>query len=169
MQTLTHALTGVVVGTIVFPGNTAAQSCCVIASVTPDLVLAPQLVIDKMNGRKPFVVQGKGVVLAKEISHSLPMALLMTILADYYGWQVATFSALCWAMHILLDGMTHTGERYRSTDQTCIWPFEKSFPPLSRVIGVWEYRKDFADLHMKAFEMVFCTFLILLALIFSAK
>lgn len=157
MQTYTHALIGGALGAMIFD-SVPKQVVLIVGSVLPDLVMVPLFILDKIKGRKALAEQGYLTRNSKEISHSLPLSLFCLLSTGLFSWNTYTdllavfFMAM--ATHIVMDGLTHCGEKYKTTDQSCLWPWKS--PKLGSICGIWEYRYDHGVLKPKPLELLIC-------------
>jgi membrane-bound metal-dependent hydrolase YbcI (DUF457 family) len=157
MQTYTHMAMGAVLGTAFSPGNHIAEAVCVIASAVPDLTMVPQYALDMLAKRQPMTKQSSGLMIAKEIGHSLPLWFLIFILTIFFVspmQSIALAGVLGGLAHIIVDVLTHgTGSKssrpYWDTDTKFMWPTQYDLRPL----GLWEYRIDYGVLRPKPFEL----------------
>ena len=142
VQTYTHVVVGVALGTTLFHDNYPAQVACIISSVAPDVPAASQFLFDLLHGRKPLEHQGNKLMLLQEISHSLPLWILLLLLTWLlnFSWQVIGYALAVGGIgHILIDVFTHgkgSKEKRKFTGLTFIWPLQFDL----RTFGVWEYR-----------------------------
>ncbi len=154
MQTYTHVLMGGVIAAVFFRDNTIAQAGCVIASAAPDLTMVPQYLIDLAQKRQPMTQQSKRLMLFKEIGHSLPIWLFLTILGLVLPSPAILAFGLGGLTHSIVDILTHgTGSKenrpYWDTDLKFMWPTPLDLRPL----GLWEYRIGPGVLRPKKFEL----------------
>jgi membrane-bound metal-dependent hydrolase YbcI (DUF457 family) len=155
MQTYTHAWIGGAVGVILFPNNIAGQIACVAGSILPDVVMIPQFLWDKVNGRQPLKTQSSFLMSLKEIAHSLPIWSILTIVGATIlsTYDILFAIGVGGLLHVFIDIITHgTGPKenrpYWDTDVKFMWPTRTDLRPL----GLWEYRYGHGVLAPKPFE-----------------
>lgn len=164
MQTYTHLGIGAFVGAWVAPGDYVAQFACMVGAVAPDLILVPKFILDKLAGKQPFEEQSDSLLLAKEITNSIPMFSLvfafLFLIEICHSWLVLFFSEwillgaswsfafiLNYLIHLCIDLPTHCGKEYKDTDPSFFWPFKVELD-----LGIWEYRYGPGVLKPKPFE-----------------
>lgn len=157
MQTYTHLLIGAAVGALLYPNQALAPAAFTAGSIAPDIALIPLFVYDKIRHKQALADQDQFTMIAKEISHSLPItAILAVILSqsndDFIKLLAIFFAGM--ALHIMIDSLTHCGERFRDTDQSCVWPIPGL--KLGAWVGLWEYRYDHGVLKPKPLEAIVC-------------
>lgn len=136
MQTVTHLAIGAFIGAAAFRHQPLAQLACVAASVGPDVVMMPLFALDKLRGRKPLLKQGPLLLVLKELSHSLFLALLCLLAGAQSGQVLVTAFAVGWLAHIVIDVLTHADPEFQALgDPHYIWPVGSL-----RGFGIWEYR-----------------------------
>lgn len=157
MQTYTHFLVGGALGCSLFPTSTLAQFSCACGGVVPDLVLLPKYVLDRIRGRQAFTEQSSWLLLIKELSHSIPFWGVLWLICWYFVagaaplvWKIGNAFLLGFLSHLIIDALTHCGEKFRSTDQGMLWPLKLK---LGALVGLWEYRYDHGVLKPKLFEL----------------
>jgi hypothetical protein len=162
MQTFpSHAIMGIVVAEVCIAtglmdnyGRLVVWSICFLGAITPDMVMVPMFLRDKLQGRHPMTKQGPLMMTLKEISHSIPVWLILfgiTISLMHEG-VVRNMSTLFLIAGIvggvIPDIPTHSKEQFRETDCTFLYPFGALTKTL---IGIdtlrwksdrWEYRFD---------------------------
>lgn len=132
MQTYVHLGIGLVAAQIFFPGDNFFQALVVGVSLAPDVPAASKFVLDKSQGKQPFKEQGRIFMAIQEVFHSL------------FVWL---FTGLCWPVfigiysHLVLDWISHSGERFRETDPSMIWPLPW------KLRGFFEYREEHGKLY----------------------
>jgi len=131
MQTYTHGLSGLLMGTILFPNNIWGQIVCMTGAIAPDLYLAPKLVIDKLAGRRPFTQRSKNFMTAVEVFNSVPLALFFLYLMGLLAIPYLFFFFLSYMLHLVVDALTHSLQN----DASYLWPWKRKFS-----IAIWEYR-----------------------------
>lgn len=134
MQTYTHGAMGLIAGAMLYHNHPLAQAALVVGSIAPDLVMVPLFVLDKLQGRQPLANQGPWTITMKEISHSLPLAIILTIQP---WWLAGKFIGVGMMVHTIIDGFTH-GDNNK-TDQSCLWPCHNHLPKLGTIVGFWNY------------------------------
>ena len=177
MQIYTHLVIGASTGALLYPDNPTAQAVCIIGAVTPDVILGPKFVLDKLRGKQAFVEQSAGLLQAIEVVNSIPYGLLGCLLACLFtlkfpsltlwtvrvAWLPLAFFA-SYTGHLVIDALTHSGKEYRDTDPSYLyfWPFWCPKVKLGNVIGIWEYRYGHGILKPKPAETLIlsalCTF-----------
>jgi hypothetical protein len=176
MQTFpSHALMGVLVAEVSMTtdliegySRVAVWLVCFLGAIAPDMVMVPMFLRDKLQGRQPMTSTGPIMMAIKEISHSIPVWLLLLMIALYFVNNSAPrdmfmlFITAGLVGGVIPDIPTHSEERFRETDCTFLYPFG----PLTRVlIGTetlrwksnrWEYRIDHGVLWpLKTWEKYF--------------
>jgi len=116
---------------IFFPKDVISQLLVIGASVVPDVPVASMLILDKLKGKQPLKEQTKNFIKVNGIFHSLII------------WLI---SGLCWPVfvggysHLLLDRISHSGEKFREVDPSMLWPLPW------KLRGIFEYRKKHGEL-----------------------
>lgn len=119
-----------------FPGQPLAQLACLVSSVGPDVVMAPQFFLDKMRGKQPLLEQGPFLLAIKEMSHSLILAIASVALGLWLHQPLITAFGVGWVGHIVVDILTHGDPTFQALgDPHYIAPLGSL-----RKAGVWEYR-----------------------------
>lgn len=154
MQTYTHALMGGAIATALFPHEPIAAVAIVAGSIAPDVPLAVQFARDLVTKRPPMSDQPKLILILKEVSHSIPLWLMVAYATTQWPDNdlAKTLKIFAWGvlLHCLVDALTHGGEEYRDTDQGLLWPLKAK---LSGLVGIWEYRIQTGSLQPKPFEV----------------
>lgn len=151
MQTYTPALVGGVIGVLSNPNSLSAQLSCALTACGPDLVMVPRFLVDKRKGKLPLANPSSDLRLAYEITHSLPIwILLCSTLSFFVSVNNLSLSlSLSWLSHLIIDALTHCDSRFAKNDQTMLWPLKTQ---LGTVVGIWDYRYDYGILRPKPFE-----------------
>ena len=152
MQIYMHLGVGLVVSQVFFPEDNFSQVLVVGASLVPDIPTAYMFVLDKLRGRQPLKKQSNVFIIIKEIFHSLIVWLL---------------SGFCWPIfigvysHLLLDWVSHSGEKFQETDPSMIWPLPW------KLRGFFEYREEHGKLYSPLeIVLTFICFIVFLKLRF---
>jgi|GEM_PF-5479335 hypothetical protein len=150
MQTYTHLAVGTAIGgllAVYFPHQPLVPTACIIASIGPDLVMAPPYILAKLAHKPPLAEQGKFLMALKEMEHSLLLCMLLGVGIRFLPegwkfWQVIGYAFVWgWLSHIVIDIFTHgagpkENRPYWETDLMFMWPLPIDLRPL----GLWEYR-----------------------------
>ena len=163
MQTFTHAVVGVALGSLLFPESPVLTACLVFGSVAPDLVLVPEFIIDKLAGRVPF--SGELGFMRKfflKPSHSMVLWSLLV----WLGWIISQplwVLAIGGVLHLFIDLCSHGDPEMNRRDPPYLWPITKQ----KLHVGNWEYRIAVGQLWpVKPFE-AFVIFVSVLVLTFK--
>lgn len=136
MQTFTHLPIGTLIGALAFPDQPLAQIACVVAAVGPDIVMVPTFALDKLRGKQPLANQSRFVIVAKELSHSLLLAIACVVLGLLLDQSLITAFGIGWVSHVAVDILTHGDPYFQSYgDPHYTWPFGSL-----RRWGIWDYR-----------------------------
>ncbi len=83
MQTYTHLLVGLCIGTLAFRDDSTEILACTAGSTLPDLVMVPLFVLDTLRGRKPLAQQGPALRVLKNLSHSAPLWFILMFVGKW--------------------------------------------------------------------------------------
>lgn len=163
MQPYTHFVIGAMAGAQI-DNNLISMFSCAVGGLMPDLYCVPYFIKEKLAGRQPFQTEPNYLLTLKEISHSLPLLAILTLISLFLPREVFLFF-LGADIHLLTDAFTHKSPIYAKSDQGMLWPWKFK---LSKATGVWDYRYGHGILKPKPFELaVIIIFLILTALSLS--
>jgi len=144
LQTYTHLVIGSCLGAALFPHQPLAQCACVVGAISPDLVMVPSYLLDKLQGRTPLGHQSVWLLFAKNVSHHVFLWGAM-ILLGYGTWWFASVLFACGIggmSHIMTDVLTHGDSRFNEYDCRYLWPIQRR----AFNIGRWDYRSGVGTL-----------------------
>ena len=137
----THLVVGACIGALVFDHNYAAVVACTTGAVAPDTVMIPPFIVDKLRGWQPLAQQGPLLLLLKNLSHSVPLWMILCIVG-WYTHPLIFALAIGGLSHPLIDMFTHGNPELNEQDSRYFWPVQKN--PWN--IGTWDYRYRPGDL-----------------------